>query len=77
MPETGIRAVFAASVTRERKALGWSQRALAEKAGLSNAAVCGTESGKTGPNLETAALIAAALGKELPVLLAREEEASA
>jgi transcriptional regulator with XRE-family HTH domain len=73
MPETGIRAVFAASVTRERKALGWSQRALAEKAGLSNAAVCDMESAKAGPSLETAALIAGALGVPLPVLLTREE----
>jgi transcriptional regulator with XRE-family HTH domain len=73
VPETGIRAVFGASVTREREALGWSQRALAEKAGLSYAAVSGTESGKHGPSLETAAMIAVALGRPLPVLLTEAE----
>ena len=73
MPETGIRAVFAASMARERNALGLSQRALARRAGLSRAAVCCAESGKTGLSLETAAMIAAALGKDLPGLLTREE----
>ena len=73
MPETGIRAVFAASVTRERTALGLSQRALAREAGLSNAAVCDAENGKHGPSLETAAMIAVALGKEPGAMLTREE----
>ena len=74
VPETGIRAVFAAAVTREREALGWSQRALADKAGLSWTAISYAESGKHGPSLETAAMIAVALGLELSVMLTRDAE---
>jgi transcriptional regulator with XRE-family HTH domain len=73
VPETGIRAVFTASVVRERTALGLSQRALAREAGLSYAAACDTENGKHGPSPATAAMIAVALGKELGAMLAREE----
>lgn len=65
MAETGIRGVFAAAVTRERKARGWTQDDLARKARLSKSTIVNTERAFRGPSLEVAAMIAAALGMRL------------
>ncbi len=57
-----VREVFAASVRRERQARGWSLVMLARRAGIGRTTLAGIERLRRGATLETAALIAGALG---------------
>lgn len=50
---------------KARKAVGWSQETLAERAGLSRMTVQRTESGQIDPRLSTLLEMARALGLEL------------
>jgi len=68
MAEAGVRAVFAASVRRERRARHWTQRELARKAGISPATVLNIELGHSSPTLDVMALIAGAFGMSVGAL---------
>ncbi len=61
--QTGTPLPFAVLLRRHRRAVGLTQEALAERAGLSLRAVSDLERGvKTRPHRDTVALLAAALG---------------
>lgn len=62
---SSVHAVFAAAVLRERRARGWSQTQLAEKAGVSLGTVVAVERQRYGASLETAARIAGAFGMKV------------
>ena len=70
-----IRAVFAESVIRERRARHWSQVELALKAGISRSTVFNLEHQHQGVSLEVAAVIADAFGIPLAGLLGSGPEA--
>jgi len=53
------------SLVQARKAIGWTQETLAERAGLSRMTVQRTESGQIDPRLSTLLEMARALGLEL------------
>lgn len=60
---------FAAAVRRRRLALGLSQEALAEMAGVDRTYISGIERGVRNPTIRTAGRIAEALGVPLRDLL--------
>jgi transcriptional regulator with XRE-family HTH domain len=68
MPDQDVRAVFAASVRRERKARGWSMEELGRRAGINKATVSCIEAAKTGATLDVAALLAGAFGVSIGAL---------
>lgn len=63
------------AIRRERCRKGWSQRDLAEKAGVSPTTVMHFETGQTVARLQTAYALAAPLGLDIDPLL--DERASA
>jgi transcriptional regulator with XRE-family HTH domain len=69
-----LRAAFGLAVRRRRQGAGLSQERLAELAGLERAYVSALEHGRRNPTLLTQQRLAAALGLELPALLAEAEE---
>ena len=75
MDETGIRAVFAESLIRERTARGLTRGVLARKAGISPATLSLAERQLCGVGLETAAVLAEALGVPLAVMVSGEQGA--
>jgi transcriptional regulator with XRE-family HTH domain len=62
MAETGVRAVFAASVRRARRARGWSLDELAGRSGVGRNTILNVELQRSGTTLDVAWLLAAALG---------------
>ena len=73
--ETGIRAVFAANLRRERRARGWTQAELGRKSGVTGRTVLRAEKGLDGVTLGTAALLAGGLGMKLADLITGDGEA--
>lgn len=63
-----VRAVFAASVRRERKARGWSMEELAGRAGINRGTISSIEGLKAGVTLDVAALLAGAFGVSIGAL---------
>lgn len=74
MPEANLSDAFAAVVKRRRLAKGFSKAALAERAGLHQTYVGLLENGKSNPTLDTADLLAKALGESLEKLIAEARE---
>lgn len=62
-------AAFGRRVAQYREAKGWSQGELGRQAGLSQAAVSHVEAGTRTPSIETARLLATALGVSVGVLM--------
>jgi ribosome-binding protein aMBF1 (putative translation factor) len=56
-----LRAILARDIIKDRLALGWSQRELARRAGISPETLCRIESGQTTPTLATVQRIDEAL----------------
>jgi transcriptional regulator with XRE-family HTH domain len=75
MAEQGVRAVFGASVRRERQARGWSFNALAGRSGVGRSTLVRIERRIGTTTLDVAALLAAAFGTTIGEL-ADEREAS-
>lgn len=71
--------VYTAELGRQiavrRAARGWSQKDLAEAAGVRQHLITGLESGRSGPHLTTAYRLAETLGVSLPLLLIDVEAA--
>lgn len=72
---SGLHTRFGAVVRHRRKALGWSQQAFADRAGLSRSYSGEVERGVAIPSLATTLKIAAALGVPLSDLVAEAEGA--
>lgn len=72
---SGLHTRFGAVVRRRRVALGWSQQAFADRAGLSRSYSGEVERGVAIPSLATTLKIAAALGVPLSDLVAEAEGA--
>jgi transcriptional regulator with XRE-family HTH domain len=64
----GVRAVFGAAVRRERLARGWSLVMLASRAGVGRTTLSAIERLRRGTTLETAELLAGALGTTIGAL---------
>ena len=62
---------LAANVRALRRARSWTQRQLAERAGIPRSTVASMESGAGNPSLNNLALVSAALGAGIEELLAR------
>jgi predicted transcriptional regulator len=62
-------------IIERRKALGWTQQQLAEKAGIQQSAIARLENGGTIPKLDTLFKIANALGLKIQLVI--DEEAAA
>lgn len=75
MAEQGVRAVFAASVRRERLARGWSCDELAGRSGVSKGTVVNVEFQRCGTTLDVAVLLAEALGTTIGALAGEREAA--
>lgn len=63
--------VFGDNVARLRGEMGWSQRQLADKLGVTNGAVAAWESRGTLPNFERVEQVSRLFGVQMPVLFAR------
>lgn len=72
-----LRYELAAAIRARREELGWSQRQLAERAGMSQPGVARFEAGGTTPTLPLLERLAAALGLTLTVSLAPAERRTA
>jgi ribosome-binding protein aMBF1 (putative translation factor) len=59
-----LRAILARDIIKDRLALGWSQRELARRSGISPETLCRIESGRTTPTLATVQRIDMALRNE-------------
>jgi transcriptional regulator with XRE-family HTH domain len=68
---------LAEAVRTRREELGWSQRQLAERAGMTQPGVARFETGGTTPTLRLLERLADALGLKLSVTLAPEQRRSA
>lgn len=73
MPESDLSDAFAAVLTRRREARGFSKAALAERAGLHQTYIGMLESGKSSPTLDSANLLAKALGVTLEKMIAEAQ----
>jgi HTH-type transcriptional regulator / antitoxin HipB len=72
-----LRYELAEAVRARREELGWSQRQLAERAGMSQPGIARFEAGGTTPTLPLLERLATALGLTLTVSLAPAERRSA
>jgi HTH-type transcriptional regulator / antitoxin HipB len=72
-----LRFELAEAVRARREELGWSQRQLAERAGMSQPGIARFEAGGTTPTLPMLDRIASALGLRLTVTLAPDVPQSA
>jgi len=68
--------IFGAKLKEHRKKQGFSQEAVAEKAGIHRTYVSAIENGKTDLSLSIAEKVANALGKKLSDVIAEVEESS-
>ena len=75
--QTRLRYELAATVRLRREELGWSQRQLAERAGMSQPGVARFEAGGTTPTLPLLERLAQALGLTLNVSLGPQQRRSA
>jgi HTH-type transcriptional regulator / antitoxin HipB len=75
--QTRLRYELAAAVRLRREELGWSQRQLAERAGMSQPGVTRFEAGGTTPTLPLLERLAQALGLALNVSLGPQQRRSA
>jgi transcriptional regulator with XRE-family HTH domain len=71
-----VRAVFAASVRREREARGWTATELARKSGITQGTIVNIESERHGASLRIAARLAKAFGVTIGALADEPECAS-
>ena len=74
---TRLRFELAETVRHRREELGWSQRQLAERAGMSQPGVARFEAGGTTPTLPLLERLAEALGLILTVSLGPQQRRSA
>ncbi len=72
-----LRFELAEAVRSRREELGWSQRQLAERAGMTQPGVARFEAGGTTPTIPVLERLASALGLQLTVALDPEECRSA
>ena len=77
MSQTRLRYELAETVRLRREELGWSQRQLAERAGMSQPGVARFEAGGTTPTLPLLERLAKALGLTLTVSLGSGQRRSA
>jgi HTH-type transcriptional regulator / antitoxin HipB len=75
--QTRLRYELAEAVRLRREELGWSQRQLAERAGMSQPGVARFEAGGTTPTLPLLERLAQALGLALNVSLGPQQRRSA
>ena len=75
--QTRLRHELAEAVRLRREELGWSQRQLAERAGMSQPGVARFEAGGTTPTLPLLERLAQALGLTLSVSLGPQQRRSA
>jgi HTH-type transcriptional regulator / antitoxin HipB len=75
--QTRLRYELAEAVRLRREELGWSQRQLAERAGMSQPGVARFEAGGTNPTLPLLERLAQALGLTLNVSLNPQQHRSA
>ncbi len=75
--QTRLRYELAEAVRLRREELGWSQRQLAERAGMSQPGVARFEAGGTTPTLPLLERLAQALGLTLNVSLGPQQRRSA
>jgi HTH-type transcriptional regulator/antitoxin HipB len=75
--QTRLRYELAEAVRLRREELGWSQRQLAERAGMSQPGVARFEAGGTTPTLPLLERLAQALGLTLHVSLGPQQRRSA
>ncbi|HCW08464.1 MAG TPA: transcriptional regulator [Cytophagales bacterium] len=76
MPNAELSNAFAAVVKRRRLAKGFSKAVLAERAGLHQTYVGLLESGKSNPTLDTANMLAKALGVSLEKMITEAQSTS-
>lgn len=67
MEHRGLRDQISAAVTSARRDLGWTQRQLADRAGVSQSLVAIAEAGHPGTSIESFERIAAALGLRVAI----------
>src|SRR5258708_34785396 len=72
-----LRFELAEAVRKRREELGWSQRQLAERAGMTQPGVARFEAGGTTPTIPVLERIARALGLQLTIALGPDERRSA
>ena len=72
-----LRFELAEAVRKRREELGWSQRQLAERAGMTQPGVARFEAGGTTPTIPVLERIARALGLQLTIALGPAERRSA
>ena len=75
--QTRLRFELAEAVRLRREQLGWSQRQLAERAGMTQPGVARFEAGGTTPTLPLLERLADALGLRLTVTLGPEQRQTA
>ena len=68
--QAGLRYELAEAIRARREELGWSQRQLAERAGMTQPGVARFEAGGTTPTLPLLERLASALGLTLTISLA-------
>ena len=68
--ETRLRHELAEAIRSRREELGWSQRQLAERAGMTQPGIARIEAGGTTPTLPLLERLASALGLTLTISLA-------
>jgi transcriptional regulator with XRE-family HTH domain len=72
-----LRFELAETVRSRREELGWSQRQLAERAGMTQPGVARFEAGGTTPTIPVLERLARALGLQLTIAFGPEERRSA
>jgi transcriptional regulator with XRE-family HTH domain len=75
--QTRLRFELAEAVRTRRVELGWSQRQLAERAGMTQPGVARFEAGGTTPTIPVLERLAGALGLRLTVALGPDQRRSA
>ena len=75
--QTRLRFELAEAVRTRREELGWSQRQLAERAGMTQPGIARFEAGGTTPTIPVLERLASALGLRLTVVLGPDQRRSA
>jgi HTH-type transcriptional regulator / antitoxin HipB len=75
--QTRLRFELAEAVRTRREELGWSQRQLAERAGMTQPGVARFEAGGTTPTIPVLERLADALGLRLTVAFGQDQRRSA